>query len=153
MAYAITDQWIMKSNGKTEHLQFRQGAITKIKSTTNKAKIVNSKSYEKSIEEIDKMLAELDELRELSKLPHDEQVKRLEEAEEEEDDLDSSELLRKRRLEEDEPDNQSTQESKYSVLDYHVGSVSGDQFLSKLKGNYKISQNGDKLMQKLGAKD
>ena len=146
---AITDQWIMKSNGKTEHLQFRQGVITKIKST-NKAKFVCSKSYEKSIEDIDKVIAELEELEELRKLPFEEQVKRLEEAEEDEHDLDGDELLKKRRLEEDEPDSK-THESKYSVLSYHTGSVSGDKLMQKLKGNYKISENGDKLMTDLGA--
>lgn len=154
MAYAITDQWII-GKSKTKHLQFRQGVITKIKST-NKAKIVNSrspKSYEKDIEEIDKMIAELEELEELQTLPLEEQVKRLEESEEDEHDLDSTELLRKRRLEEDEPDSQSTQESKYSVLAYHTGSVSGDKLMQKLKGNYKISENGDKLMKRLGASD
>jgi len=144
---AITDQWIMKPNGKTKHLQFRQGAITKIKSTNNK--IINSRSlesFEKNIEDIDKMIFELEELNELQKLPFDEQVKRLEEAEEDEKDLDSDELLQKRRLEESK-----THESKYSVLDYHIGSVSGDKLMQKLKGNYKISESGDKLMQKLGA--
>lgn len=144
---AITDQWIIKGS-TTEHLQFRQGAITKIKSTTNKAKTVNPKSYEKDIEEIEKIIAELEELEELRKLPHEEQVKRLEEAEEDEEDLDGDELLKKRRLEESK-----THESKYSVLDYHVGSVSGDKLMQKLKGNYKISENGDKLMKRLGASD
>jgi len=114
------------------------------------ASIIKTKSYEKDIEEIDKMISELEELNELQKLPFEEQVKRLEESEEDEKDLDSDELLRKRRLEEDEPDSK-TQESKYSVLSYHVGSVeSGDKFMQKLKGNYKIFEQGDKLMQSIG---
>jgi len=153
----MTDQWIIKGN-KTEHLQFRQGAITKIKSTTNKSKTVQSRSpinqnespkfNEKNIEDIDKIIAELEELEELRHLPFEEQVKRLEEAEENEQDLDSDELLKKRRLEESK-----THESKYSVLDYHIGSVSGDKLMQKIKGNYKISEDGDKLMKNLGASD
>jgi len=144
---AITDQWIMKSNGKTEHLQFRQGTIIKPKSTNK----TNSESYEKSIEDIEKVIADLLELQELRKLPFEEQVRLLEEAEEDEEDLDGDELLKKRRLETFEPEDDELKASRYSVLSYHIGSVSGDKLMQKLKGNYKISENGDKLMQKLGA--
>jgi len=141
MAYAITDQWIIKGS-KTKHLEFRQGAITKIKSTNSK--IINSRSQKlnaKAIQEIDNIIAELEELQVLRKLPLDEQFNKLDEAEEDEKELSSDELLRKRRLE--------NESSGYSVLEYNQASVD-DNFMKKLNGNYKISEQGDSLMKNLG---
>jgi len=141
MAYAITDQWIIHG-GKTKHLEFRQGAITKIKSTNSK--IINSRSQKfnaKALAEIDNIIAELEELQVLRRLPQDEQLNKLDEAEEDEKDLEPDEILRKRRLE--------NESSGYSVLKYNQGSVD-DNFMQKLKGNYKISEQGDSLMKNLG---
>jgi len=137
MAYRITDQWIIPVKQK----QFRQGSIIKPKL----AQSVIPKFNAKAIEEIDNIIAELEELQVLRKLPLDEQFNKLDEAEEDEKDLDSDELLQKRRLEESK-----THESKYSVLEYNQASVSGDKLMQKLKGNYKISEQGDNLMKNLG---
>jgi len=139
MAYAITDQWIIKPSGKTEHLQFRQGSIINKKSV----KTVQPLS-ENEIEQIDQMIAELEELRVLRRLPLEQQFEKLDMTEDEKD-LDSDELLRKRRLEESK-----TRKSKYSVLEYNQASVSGDKLIQKIKGNYKISECGDSLMKNLG---
>jgi len=135
-----------------DNKMFRQGAITNKKSQT-----VQPLS-EDEIKQIDQMIAELQELRELRKLPLEEQFEKLdmtEEADQDEKDLDSTELLRKRRLEEDEPDpededNISQNKSKYSVLKYNQASISGDKLMQKLRGNYKISELGDNLMKNLG---
>jgi len=139
MAYAITDQWIMKPSGKTKHLQFRQGSIINKKSVKTIQPI-----SENEIEQIDQMIAELEELRILRRLPLEEQFEKLDMTEEDEKDLESDELLRKRRLEESK-----THESKYSVLKYNQASVD-DNFMKKLNGNYKISEQGDNLMKNLG---
>jgi len=143
MAYAITDQWIMKPSGKTKHLQFRQGSIINKKSV----KTIHPIS-EDEIKQIDQMIAELEEIRELRRLPLEEQFEKLDMTEEDEKDLDSDELLRKRRLEESK-----TRKSKYSVLEYSQASVSGDKLMKKLRGNYKISEQGDNLMQNLGVRN
>ena len=67
--------------------------------------------------------------------------RRLEETDAEpEKDIDPVEELEKHRI----------KDSKYSVLAYHVGSVSGDQFMQKLSGNFKVSEEGDSLMKSLG---
>jgi len=129
MAYRITDQWIMKPNGKTKHLQFRQADIIKTKST--QAEI--PKFTKQDIEDINTTISELEELKMLRKLPLDEQFNRLEQTEEDEKDLDPHELLMKRRLERDEEPNED------------------DIFMKKLEGNYKKICRGDKLMQTLGA--
>jgi len=139
MAYAITDQWIMKPSGKTKHLQFRQGSIINKKSV----KTIQPLS-ENEIEQIDQMIAELEELRVLRRLPLEQQFEKLDMTEEDEKDLEPDELLQKRRLEESK-----THESKYSVLKYNQASVD-DNFMKKLNGNYKISEQGDNLMKNLG---
>jgi len=151
---AITDQWFMKPSGKTEHLMFRHGTIIKTKPTDKKEEIVKAKDYSQSIQAIDQMIAELEELRVLRRLPLEQQFDKLDEAEEDEHDLDSDELLKKRRLEKDKTpdDNDHIEQSKsrYSVLEYHQGSISGDKFMQKLKGNYQFSEDGDQLMKNLG---
>jgi len=132
-----------------DNKMFRQGSIISKKSV----KTIQPLSEDEK-EQIDQMIAELEEIRVLRRLPLEQQFDKLDEAEEDEKDLDSTELLRKRRLEKDKtPDDNDHIEqskSKYSVLDYHIGSVSGDKLLSKLKGNYKISEDGDQLMKNLG---
>jgi len=140
MAYRITDQWIIKPSGKTEHLQFRQGSIINKKSV----KTIQPLS-ENEIEQIDQMIAELEELRVLRRLPLEQQFEKLDMTEEDEKDLEPDELLRKRRLEESK-----TRKSKYSVLEYNQASVSGDKLMQKIRGNYKISEQGDNLMKNLG---
>ena len=141
---------------------FRQASKTK-----GRVSSMNEDERKKSIKELEQLLEEvkelekivklpeieqgdaLDELDELNKLSPEEQLKRLE-AEENEDDLDSDELLRKRRLENDDPDalkrnrdvenaklaamQQADKDVRYSVLSYLVAStgVSGDSFMKKL---------------------
>jgi len=132
-----------------DNKMFRHGAITNKKSQTIQPLSEDEK------EQIDQMIAELEELRILRRLPLEQQFDKLDEAEQDEKDLDPTELLRKRRLEKDKTpdDNDHIEQSKYSVLDYHIGSVSDDKFMQKLKGNYKIIESGDQLMKNLGASD
>jgi len=116
--------------------------------------IKSSKSSLIAIKEIDKIIAEIEEIEKLRHLPIEEQFDRLDEAEQDEKDLDGDELLRKRRLEKDKtPDDNDHIEqnkSRYSVLEYNQASVD-DNFMKKLNGNYKISECGDSLMKNLGA--
>ncbi len=168
----ICGMWTLR-NGKTECVQFRQGAV-------NKAKTKSANDIQ-----IDLIQREIDIIKKIKDLPIDDQEEALavleeieilrgnkeilrerrKEDSEDEDDLDSDELLRKRRLENDDDDEndidnaklraelQSMQDSKYSVLSYHVGAIeSGDGFLKKLQGNYKESIAGDSFLEALGAR-
>jgi len=120
------------------------------------ASIIKSKSYQNDIIEIQKMIVELQELKELQKLPHEEQVKRLEEAEDDED-LDSDELLKKRRLEtfepQDDPDDaklgaeiesekHSQYQGTYHALEYKTASL--ENFYKKIDS--RVSTEGDSFM-------
>jgi len=77
MAYAITDQWFIPMKSK---LLFRQADIIKLKNTQAELPKFN----EKDIEDIKKMIGELEELKMLRKLPLDEQFDKLEQTEEKE---------------------------------------------------------------------
>jgi len=121
------------------------------------ASIIKAKSYEKHILEIDKIIVEIEELEKLQMLPHEEQVKRLEEAEEDEEDFDSDELLKKRRLEtfepQDDPDDaklgaeiesekHSQYQGTYHALEYKTASL--ENFYKKIDS--RVSTEGDSFM-------
>ena len=151
---AITDQWIIKTSGKTEHLLFRQGAIIKPK----------SESIEKSANdnEMDLIRREIEIIKKIRDLPIDDQEKMFADLEELEILRGNKDMLKERRLEDNQDSTEDEDEdvlkkrriedaSRYSVLSYHVGSISGDKFMQKLKGNYKQCVNGDSILQAIGA--
>ena len=127
-----------------DNKMFRQVSIT-----NKKSKTIQPLS-EDEIKQVDQMILELEELRQLRKLPLEEQFDKLDMTEEDEKDFDSRELLRKRRLEPFEPVKEE-RAKKHSVLEYNTGSIeSDDKFMQKLKGNYKIAEHGDNILKSIG---
>jgi len=108
---------------------------------------------EKRIKELEKIIADVEEIKDLLKLSPEEQLKILEDAEEDEDDLDSHNLLLKRRLEKDEVDEPedalmaSERESAkyagtYHALEYKTASL--ENFYKKIDS--RVSTEGDSFM-------
>jgi len=119
---------------KCSQLRLRIADILKTTDDPEKKKELN-----KALDELDRLEEDKLKLREEANTELEERRKEENQDTTEDEDED---VLEKRRIE---------NSSKYSVLSYHVGSVSGDKLLSKLKGNYKECENGDSLLQAIGA--
>jgi len=111
--------------------------------------------------EMDLIRREIEIIKKIRDLPIDDQGKMFAELEELEMLRGNEDILKERRKEENQDSTEDEDEdvlekrriedaSKYSVLSYHVGSVSGDKLMKKLRGNYQISEDGDDLMKNLG---
>jgi len=97
------------------------------------------------------------ELEELAELKEElEKVKDEFRQGDEQEDLDGIEPHKKHRLEEDPNITNELETDKlkarYSVLEYHVASIQNDDsFMEKIVEGHTIKENGDSLMEKIGA--